>query len=51
MIYLKRLLTWIANHILPRNDTTREWERVREQGKALREELEKLSERSKEVPE
>ena len=31
------------------NDSTREWERVTEEGKALREEIEKLSERPKEA--
>jgi len=49
MTFLKRTLTWIANHILSRNDSTGEWEKVREEGKAVREEIDKLSERAKEV--
>ena len=49
MTFLKRLLTWIADHILSRNDTTTEWKRVAEEGRAVCEEIEKLSQRPKET--
>ncbi|NVM20312.1 MAG: hypothetical protein HWN68_00845 [Desulfobacterales bacterium] len=43
--FLRRVINWIANHILsPRMEGTEKWERVKEEGKAIREETRKLSE-------
>jgi len=49
-LLLDRILTWV-NKIIPgiQNDTTRAWERVTKEGKALCEEIGKLSERSNEA--
>lgn len=48
MSLLDRILTCV-DKVIPtlQNDTTKEWKRVVEEGKALREELEKVSERPK----
>ena len=50
MSLLNRILTCV-DRIFPglHNDSIREWERVTEEGKAVREELEKVSERPKEA--
>ncbi len=49
MGFIEHILTCIDN-ILPglRDDSTKKWERMTEEGKALREEIEKQSEKSKE---
>ncbi len=49
MSFIEHILTCIDN-IFPglRDDSTKKWARVTEDGKALREEIEKLSEKSKE---
>ena len=49
MSFIERILTCIDS-IIPglRDDSTKKWERMTEDGKALREEIEKLSEKSKE---
>lgn len=49
MSFIERILICIDS-IIPglRDDSTKKWERMTEDGKALREELEKQSEKSKE---
>jgi len=49
MSFIERILTCIDS-IIPglRDDSTKKWERMTDDGKALCEELEKLSEKSKE---
>lgn len=51
MSILDRIITCV-DKIIPglRNDSAREWEKVAEEGKALRKELEKVPERPKEAP-
>lgn len=46
MNFLKRTGIWIASKVLPiHNEGITEWEKVRNEGKALREEIRGLSEK------
>jgi hypothetical protein len=48
MSLLDRILAWINNELLSPNDSTTNWKRAVEEGKAVREEIKRLSERPKE---
>jgi len=50
MSFLNRILACI-DKVIPtlKNDSTKHWERMTEEGKAVREELEKVSERPREA--
>ena len=51
MLPLQRILNWINKNIpVPRNDIRTNWEKAREEGKAIRKEIQELSERPKERP-
>ena len=48
---LQRILNWINKNIpARRNDIRTNWEKAREEGKAIRKEIQELSERPKERP-
>ena len=48
MSLLDRILAWINNELPSPNDSTRDWKKAVEEGKAVREEIKSLSERTKE---
>ncbi len=52
MTYLQRILNWVKKNIVtPRNDIRTNWEKAREECKAICKEIEELSEKRKEHPE